>query len=126
MKKILVVEDDKFLVNVYRIKLSKAGYEVQIAYDGQQALTMLEAFQPDIILLDLILPIKDGFTFLKEARQMDKFKNIPVIIASNLGQNEDVSKGLSLGANDYLIKSDTTLDILLDKIKALIEKGHPA
>ncbi len=125
MKKVLVVEDDKFLVNVYRIKLAKAGYEVQIAYDGQQALTVLDAFTPDIILLDLILPIKDGFSFLKDFRQIEKFKGVPVIIASNLGQNEDVSKGLSLGANDYLIKSDTTLDVLIDKIKALTEKGTP-
>ncbi len=119
--KILVAEDDKFLANAYRLKLVKAGFEVEVVSDGNELLSKLETFKPDLILLDLIMLVKDGFTVLAELKK-GEHKSIPVIIASNLGQSEDIKKGLSLGAIDYIVKSDTSLDELIEKINKHAKK----
>ncbi len=120
MKKILVAEDDKFLGNAYRAKLTKAGFEVQIARDGQEAMDMVKTFAPDIILLDLVMPVKDGFTVLAELKIDPGLKTIPVLIASNLGQKEDTDRGMKLGAADYFVKSDLSLNTIIEKINNLI------
>lgn len=121
MAKILVAEDDKFLANAYRVKLTKAGFEVEIAMDGQEAITALKAGKIDLVLLDLMMPVKDGFATLTDIKKDSALKNIPVIIASNLGQKEDVDKGMSLGAVDYVVKSDLSLDTLVKKIQGFIK-----
>jgi two-component system, OmpR family, alkaline phosphatase synthesis response regulator PhoP len=120
MKRILIVEDDNFLSNAYRLKLTKAGFELKMARDGQEALEVLKSFAPDLILLDLVMPVKDGFTTLAEIKADERLKNIPVIIASNLGQKEDIDKGMALGASGYIIKSDLSLDQLITKINQTI------
>src|SRR6185295_12837886 len=109
MNKILIVEDDKFLANAYRVKLTKSGFDIRIAYDGEEALSLIDEFNPELILLDLVLPKKDGFTVLEELKKSSKWQSIPVIIASNLGQSEDIDKGMKLGANGYIIKTDLSL-----------------
>lgn len=121
MKKILVVEDDNFLANAYRVKLTKAGFEVKNAYDGDEATSMLETFTPDLILLDIVMPKKDGFTTLKELKATEQWKNIPVILASNLGQKEDKDKGIKLGAYDFFIKTDFSLNTLIEKINSILQ-----
>lgn len=121
MAKVLIVEDDQFLTSAYRVKLTKAGFEIVIAADGDEALAILTKETPDLILLDLVLPKKDGFEVLEELRANEKLKNIPVLIASNLGQKEDIDRGKSLGATDYIVKSDMTLDDLVNKINSLIK-----
>ncbi len=118
MKKILIAEDDRFLQNIYRVKLTKEGFEVRVAGDGQEFLEELKTFTPDVILLDLVMPVVDGFTVLQTVKSDPKFKNIPVIVTSNLGQDEDVKKAMKLGAKDYIIKSDTALSGIIEKIKA--------
>jgi len=120
MKTILVAEDDKFLSNAYRIKLTKLGYTVVIVSDGDQVLKYLKGTLPDLILLDLIMPIKDGFDTLKEIREQQKCKKVPIIIASNLGQGEDVKRATELGATDYIIKSDLSLQELAEKISSYL------
>jgi DNA-binding response OmpR family regulator len=123
MAKILIAEDDKFLSSAYKVKLSKAGFEVQMARDGEEALTVLQTFTPDLIILDLMMPVKDGFSVLETIRkddQFSQFKVTPVIVASNLGQKEDTDRAMSLGANDFLVKSDLSLDIVIEKINKLI------
>jgi DNA-binding response OmpR family regulator len=120
MKKILIVEDDKFLANAYRVKLTKAGFETQLATDGDEAIKVLESFRPDLIILDLVMPVKDGFTTLKELKEHESYKTIPVIIASNLGQKEDREKALGLGASDFVVKSDINLNDLISKINSHI------
>jgi|SRR3989344_5857912 len=120
MKKVLVIEDDEFLANAYRVKLTKAGFDIQIAGDGEAALSALESFAPDIVLLDLVIPKKDGFAVLEELRANEKWKQLPVIIASNLGQKEDIERGLKLGANDFVIKSEYSLDDVVKKINGFI------
>ena len=119
-KTILVVEDDKFLLSAYKMKLSKENFEVETVLDGEEAILKLETFIPDIILLDLIMPKKDGFEVLKIIKSQDKWKTIPVIITSNLGQKEDIDHGMAMGAVDYFVKSDLSLEQLLVKINSVL------
>jgi CheY-like chemotaxis protein len=123
MKKILIAEDDKFLARAYQVKFAKAGFDVQVATDGEETLTILKTFQPDVILLDLIMPKKDGFVILAELKKNEQYKNIPVIIASNLGQPGDMEKAKSLGAVDYFIKSDFSLKKIIEKINDLTKNS---
>ncbi|MBI2049376.1 response regulator [Candidatus Roizmanbacteria bacterium] len=120
MKKILVVEDDNFLANAYRVKLNKAGFEVKNAYDGIEALSVLRTYIPDLILLDIVMPKKDGFATLEEIKKQDQLKNIPVILASNLGQKEDMDRGLKLGAIEFFVKTEFSLNNLIEKINKIL------
>jgi len=120
MKKILIAEDDKFLANAYRVKLSKENYEIKIVGNGDEALAALPEFQPDLIILDLLMPIKDGFAVLPVIKGDDKWKKIPVIVASNLSQPDDVVKATKMGADDYIIKTDFSMKEILEKVKKYI------
>jgi two-component system phosphate regulon response regulator PhoB/two-component system alkaline phosphatase synthesis response regulator PhoP len=117
MAKILVVEDDRFLVSAYRAKLEKSGYTVQIASDGDEALAVLKTFVPDVMLLDLVMPKRDGFSTLEEIKKDPSLSQIPIIVTSNLGQKEDIDKAMGLGANDYIIKSDLSIEELVSKVQ---------
>jgi DNA-binding response OmpR family regulator len=121
MKNILVVEDDKYLSGAYRVKLLKMGFDVRTASDGEEALAVLKDYKPDLILLDLIMPVKDGFATLEEIKKNDEWKSIPVLIATNLGQKEDIEKGMKLGAVDYLVKTDTSIDDFVNKIQGILK-----
>jgi len=120
-KKILVVEDDKFLRDLISQKLTKEGYEVDEAIDGEEGVKMLKEIKPDLVLLDLILPGIDGFEVLVKMKEDSSISSTPVIILSNLGQKEDVEKGLKLGAVDYLIKAHFTPGEIIDKIRAVLK-----
>ena len=109
MPKVLVAEDDKFLLMAYSTKMKKSGYDTVIAANGEEAVVKAQSENPDIILLDLVMPKKDGFEALEELKSNPKTKNIPVVILSNLGQDEDVKKGKEFGAADYLVKSDISI-----------------
>jgi DNA-binding response OmpR family regulator len=115
-KKIFVVEDDQFLHKILAMKIKAAGFDVISAYDGESALKKIKE-APDLILLDLILPQMSGFEFLGEIKLDAKFKNIPVIVLSNLGQEEDFERAKSLGAKDYLVKANFSIDEVIKKIK---------
>lgn len=121
MKKILVAEDDKFLSNAYRVKLTKEGFDVKIARDGNEALSMLTEFIPDIILLDLVMPNRDGFSTLEEIKKDSKLAHVPVLVASNLGQKEDLERGSKLGAAGYIVKSDMSMSSLVKTINSLLQ-----
>lgn len=116
MAKVLVVEDDHFLGTAYKAKLTKEGFDFRLATDGEEVMTVLQDFMPDVILLDLVMPRKDGFAVLVELKKDPKFKDIPVIVASNLGQQEDHEKAKQLGAVDYVTKSELSLDAIVEKI----------
>lgn len=122
MKKILIAEDDQYLINSYRVKFVKSGFDVRMAFDGDEVFKILENFTPDIILLDLVMPGKDGFTVLSELKRNEKWKKIPVIVTSNLGQPEDMEKARSLGAADYLVKVQVSLEDIVNKINILLAK----
>ena len=100
--------------------LKKEGYEVKIATDGSEVAKILEEFIPDLILLDIIMPKKDGFAVLEELKASEKYKKIPVIVASNLGQTEVIEKGKKLGAVDFVVKSNMGIGEILKKVAAII------
>jgi len=117
---ILIVEDDKFLRELMSQKLVKEGYNVSQAIDGEEGLKKIKEEKPDLVLLDLILPGIDGFEVLARAKEEQEVVKIPVIILSNLGQKEDVEKGINLGAVDYLVKAHFTPGEIIEKIKRIL------
>lgn len=119
-KDILIVEDEAFVVNVYKTKLTKEGYNVHVADDGEKGWKIAQDVEPDLILLDLILPKMNGFDVLENLKSSENLRDIPVLILSNLGQQSDIQKGIDLGAKDYLVKSDTSLKEVLEKIQSVI------
>lgn len=114
--KILIIEDDNFLVKAYQIKFERAGFNVFIAMDGDEGLKMAEAEKPALIVLDLMLPKMNGFEFLKKIKSDEKMKGIPVVALSNLGQRADQEKAIALGAAEYFIKTEHTLEEIIEKI----------
>jgi DNA-binding response OmpR family regulator len=121
---ILIVEDDKFLRELLVRKLDGEGLNTLTAVDGNEALKVVKENVVQIILLDLILPGMDGFDVLKEIKADANTAKIPVIILSNLGQKEEVEKGLKLGANDYMIKAHFTPDEIVEKIKKVLGDSY--
>ncbi len=113
---ILLVEDDKFLRELLVRKLEGVGFKISTAVDGREALKKVKEELPDLVLLDLVLPGVDGFDILKEVKETPETSKIPVIILSNLGQREEVERGLKLGADDYLIKAHFTPDEIINKV----------
>jgi len=120
-KTILIVEDDKFLRELIARKLLKEGYNISEAIDGEEGIKKIKTEKPDLILLDLILPGVDGFEVLSRMKADEKLAEIPVIILSNLGQREEIERGLKLGANDYMIKAHFTPREIIDKIKTVLK-----
>lgn len=119
-KTILIIEDDKFLRELITQKLIKEGYETAEAIDGEEGIKKIKEGKPDLILLDLILPGIDGFEVLSRMKSDSALASIPVIILSNLGQKEDVERGLKLGAIDYLIKAHFTPGEIIEKVKSAL------
>ncbi|QQS58774.1 response regulator [Candidatus Peregrinibacteria bacterium] len=115
-KKILVVEDEISYLKVYRLKLEKEGFEVLFAEDGEEALQKIKE-KPDIILLDIILPKRDGFSVLEEIRKKKDFAHVPIVVASNLGQKEDQERAHKMGAQDYFVKANTSMADIVKIIK---------
>ncbi len=122
--KILLAEDDKFITRAYMDGLKRAGFEVLSAMDGNQVLEILQKENPALILLDVIMPEKNGFEVLEEIKKQDKLKNIPVIVLSNLGQDTDIQKGLALGAVDYMVKANFSIAEVVKKINHYIEEAR--
>lgn len=119
-KKILIIEDDSFVVKVFLERLQDEGFEVAVATNGEEGLRMTRAEKPDLVLLDLILPQMNGFDYLRKVKKDSQSRKIPVLILSNLGQDEDVSLGKKLGAVDYLVKTSHPLRSVVEKIKKYI------
>jgi two-component system, OmpR family, alkaline phosphatase synthesis response regulator PhoP len=123
-KTILIAEDDDFLAKAYQIKLTNLGYKVVIVSNGEEVLSYLkENPPPNLIILDLIMPQKDGFETLFELKKEERFKKIPVVIVSNLSQEEDIKKAKDLGALDFLVKSSLSLSEIAQKIEGFLKKN---
>jgi len=124
---ILLVEDDSFISSMYHTKLTGIGFKVSIAEDGETAWEALQKDPlPDLLLLDIVLPKKDGFEILAELRKSKRTENLPVILLTNLGQKPDVERGVQLGADDYIIKAHYTPTEVVDKITKLLESRQGA
>lgn len=121
MQSILFIEDEPTLQKAVGRYLEKKGYDISSALDGEAGLELAKKNKPNLILLDLILPKKDGFEVLKELKQDENTKDIPVIILTNLEQSEDIEKTLELGATTYLVKANYDLEEVVKKIKNTLE-----
>ena len=121
MKTILIVEDEKSLSHALEIKLRGEGFNVLIANDGEEALKVVKSEQLDLILLDIIMPRMDGFTLLELLREASQQrKSAPIIVLSNLGQQEEIDKAMALGATDYLVKANSPFPKILKTIGSIL------
>ncbi|MEN9328477.1 MAG: hypothetical protein RI947_1285 [Candidatus Parcubacteria bacterium] len=115
--RILLIEDDMFFQKFYSLKLKEAGYEIETAIDGEQGLEKIRSYRPDLILLDLVMPKKDGFEVLEEKKQDTDIQAIPTLVFSTLGQEADIERAKNLGALDYINKSFFDFENLRLKIE---------
>lgn len=120
MKTILLAEDDPFLIDIYTTKLKEAGFNVVVAEDGEAALRKVRENKPDCLLLDIVLPQIDGWTLLGKIREDKSFDNLKIIILSNLGQKNEVEKGIKLGATKYLIKAHYTPTEIVKEVETVL------
>lgn len=120
-KKILIVEDEKFLSNILKLKLEREGFVVLQAYDGAEGLQMIKAETPALVILDLVMPKMSGFELLERMSMDPQIAKVPVVVASNLGQESDIEKARRMGVVDYYVKAQTSIDQLVDIFKHLIE-----
>jgi len=123
MKKVLIIEDDRFLRKVIVKKLSREKYQTTEAADGEEGLKLAQSESPDLILLDLVLPQMDGFEVLERIKNNKSISKIPVIILSNLGGTDKMNKGLKMGAADFLIKAELNPGEIVFRIKAVLERS---
>jgi len=121
-KKILIIEDDEFLSDMYQTKFNAEGYEVTSAMDGEEGLRVLENDdnKPALILLDIVMPKMDGIEVLEKIKKMENVKNIPVIMLTNLGQKEEIDKAMEKGAANYLIKANYTPSEIVERVKDMM------
>ena len=122
MRKVLIIEDDNFLQGLEGSKLKTEGYQVIVASTGEEAMVKIHEEGIDLILLDLILPNFDGFEILKKIKEDDKLKDIPVIVFSNLSEDKDIDKARNIGVSDFMVKSNFTLDELVDHVNRKLKK----
>lgn len=121
-KKVLIVEDDNFVAEVYSTKLLEMGHEVKIAQNGEEGLSLIEKERPDLILLDIIMPVMGGIEMLEELKKNPARKDIPVILLTNVGEKESIQKVRALGVHDYLIKSHFTPAEVIEKMEGILGK----
>jgi two-component system alkaline phosphatase synthesis response regulator PhoP len=117
MKKILIVEDEKVLAEMYRDKFEKEGFEVVLGFDCRDGLDKAKAEKPDLILLDILLPVENGVSFLKRMREEPEISSIPVVAFSNYDDPETKKEALKLGIEEYLIKTNYTPQQIVDRVK---------
>ncbi len=121
MNHVLVVEDEDFLVRALEDNLISEGHSVAVAVDGEAVFEELKKKKPNLILLDLLLPKKNGFDVLKEIRQSPEWQLIPVVILSNLGEDSEIKRALELGANDYFVKSQHPIQEVIEKVREYLQ-----
>lgn len=121
--KILIIEDDRFLLKLYSDKLRREGFDVVGSVAGEEGSSKVFSEKPDLVILDLVLPQKSGFEILSEMKLNPETKKIPVIILTNLGQESDIKRGLELGAEAYLVKTEFSINQLGELVKEYLAKA---
>ena len=122
MAKILLVEDDPFLLKMYSKKLQVEGFEVEIAVDGEDGLNKIKSFSPDLVLMDIMLPKLNGIEALDKSKADPETKDIPILILTNLSTATDAAEAVRKGAIGYMVKSDYTPTQVIEKIKQILGK----
>jgi len=120
-KVVFIIEDDLFLVKVYRYELEKEGVEVWVSGDGKEALTYFEKDPPNVVLLDLMLPGVSGFEVLAAMRKNERWIKVPVIVLSNLGQPQDIERCKALGIEEYIVKADVKISDVIQRVKRYLQ-----
>lgn len=121
---ILLIEEDAFLLEIYKKKFEMEKFKVTVARDGEAGLKAIQKKGPDVVVLDIVIPKMDGFMVLEHAKKNPQTAKIPIIIMTNLGQTHDVEKGFALGAFDYLIKTHNQPTEVIDAVKKALERGR--
>ncbi len=122
MRKILFIEDDPLIVKIYTTRLTADGHQVLSADNGEQGLKLAQEQKPDLIILDIMMPKMDGFGVLMQLKGDEATKSIPIIVYSNLAQEEEIARAKSLGANDFVIKANLSPTEMVEKIKSYLQK----
>ena len=125
-KKVLIVEDEPSIANIYKLKLSSAGYSCQIVYSGKQVIDSIKSFQPDIILLDLMLPDLNGDKVLAKIRQNKNYSQLPVVIITNVSRSEAPATIWHLGIHDYIVKASYTPAMVLEVVNRTLKNQEVA
>ena len=123
-KKILIADDEPSIVTALEFLLQRSGYEVQIARDGDEALRLVETMHPDLVLLDIMMPVKSGYEVCRQMRERPELRDLKIVMLSAKGRDAEVAKGLTLGADVYVTKPFSTRD-LMSRIHALLEEQPP-
>ncbi len=121
MSRILIVEDEEFLIRTLEDNLTAEGYTVDIAKNGDEAIGKIRKKKPDLVLLDILMPKKDGFYVLEKIKKNSEWKLIPVIVLSNLGEDATIKRALEMGADDYFVKSQHPIQEVIEKVKDYLE-----
>lgn len=116
-RRILIIEDDEFISDVYQKKLALEGYSIDLARDGEEALRKIREQKPDLVLLDIMIPLKDGFQVLSDMRNDSSLSDIRVMVMSNLSQGKDIARAKELGAVDYIVKSNVGLPEIVARVR---------
>lgn len=123
---IILIDDDQFLSKVIHDELRDAGFDINQAADGEEGLKLVQSRIPDLVLLDILMPKTDGFAVLEAMKKSPATSSIPVIILTSLGEDENIKKGLRLGANDYIVKGQHAVGEIIEKVKDFFAKeSHP-
>ncbi len=130
MNHILIIEDEDFLIRALEDNLTAEGYTVDIAKNGEEAVEKIEKKKPDLILLDILMPKRDGYYVLEATKKNPKWKLIPVIVLSNLGEDTAIKRALEMGADDYFVKSQHPIEEVIERVKDYLggrkaAKGRP-
>ena len=120
-KRILIVEDEPFLIEMYKARFEQEGYLVEVAFNGTTVVESVKKNKPDIVLLDIVMPELDGYAVLRELKTRKDLKFTPVLVFSNLAQEEEIEKGLKLGADKYFIKSEYTPSQLVEEVEKMLK-----
>lgn len=120
--KILIIDDDPFILDMYVLKFREAGFAVEVARDGKEGLKKIKEFAPEAVLLDIVMPTMDGFEVLRTLKRESQKPTFKMVLLTNLGQKDDVERGIQLGADDYIIKAHFTPGEVVEKVKSLIGK----
>jgi len=121
MKSILLVEDDPFLIDIYSTKLKEVGFSVEVAKDGAECMRKIKEKIPDLLLLDIVLPDLNGWEVLREIKKDDTLKNLKIVVLSNLGEKEEIEKGIKFGVSKYLVKAHYTPSEVVTEIEKILE-----
>jgi len=122
-KTIVLVEDEKTIANLIELRLKRAGYKVKVVYDGQKGLDAIVNLDPDLVLLDMLLPGLSGFDILQQLKKKHILPDLPVIIISNSAQPVQLKRAIALGARDYLIKVNFSPEEVIEKVRAVLARG---